>query len=386
VLDGCDRVRRISYEGACEILPFMTDDLPALFLVEVDGASKRLKPFASPEVFSESNLEKDIEAWVKHSMLSGVPVLGELALFTQQPAYKASQARRPDLLALDGDRNVVVIEFKRDRAPEDIVFQTLNYASWFADQSYEVLNAFATEFFAKLPAVDAPASLKEAYYKRFPSTTADAGLEDEEPALPTDQEFLTGFNARPRIILVATEISDEIQSVMRFLSARGVSMEGHEFQYFRSPQGDELILRRTVGAAAAPAPRPSAGGPAYRTLDDLTSYVEDDTVRSWIGTIQGWSEELKFHPEVLFAIPGNGNWRVRFLGKTRAQGYFAKRWAFVWWSDRFDDDVQWFRTRLTASDQVKVDVNGTLRFHLRSQPDLEILKEALQRAYDRAAI
>ena len=41
----------------------------------------------------------------------------------------------PDLLALDGDRNVVVIEFKRDHAPEDIIYQTLNYAAWIALQA-----------------------------------------------------------------------------------------------------------------------------------------------------------------------------------------------------------------------------------------------------------
>jgi hypothetical protein len=40
----------------------MTDDLPALFLVEGDGENKRLKPFASPKVFAEDNLERDIEA------------------------------------------------------------------------------------------------------------------------------------------------------------------------------------------------------------------------------------------------------------------------------------------------------------------------------------
>src|SRR4051794_23182776 len=98
----------------------MSDDLPALFLVEGAGESKRLKPFALSKVFAESNQERHIEAWVKNTMLSGIPVLGELVLFAHQPGYKASQARRPDLLALDGDRNVVVIEFKRGRAPEDI--------------------------------------------------------------------------------------------------------------------------------------------------------------------------------------------------------------------------------------------------------------------------
>src|SRR3954468_17491401 len=87
----------------------MSDDLPAVFLVEGESDNKRLKPYASPKVFAETNLERDIEAWVKNSMLAGVPVLGELVVFAHQPSYKASHARRPDLLALDVDRNVVVI-------------------------------------------------------------------------------------------------------------------------------------------------------------------------------------------------------------------------------------------------------------------------------------
>ncbi len=364
----------------------MTDDLPALFLVEGDGDNKRLKPFASPALFAESNLERDIEGWVKTSMLSDVPVLGELALFAQQSGYRAPNARRPDLLALDGDRNVVVIEFKRDHAPEDIIYQTLNYAAWIAEQPYEVLNAVAAQFFARLPESERPLSLKEAFYKRFPASTVEGASEEDEPALPTDQEFLAGFNANPRIVLVATEIGDEIQRVMGFLSDHSLSVEGHEFQYFKSPQGDDLILRRAVGGMPAGRPSSPPTGPAYRTLDELTAYVDDDTVRQYIPALQALSDELPFHPDVTFAIPGNGNWRVRFLGKSRAQGYLAKRWAFCWWSDRFDDDIQWFKGgRLSAPEQVKVDANGTFRFHLRTTGDLGVLKEALQAAYDRAA-
>jgi hypothetical protein len=349
-----------------------------MFLVEGNGDDKRLKPFASPAVFAESNLERDIETWVKNSMLNDLPVRGELALFAQQSGYRAPNARRPDLLALDGERNVVVIEFKRDRAPEDIVFQTLNYAAWIAEQPYEVLNALATQFFERLPEAERPLSLKEAFYKRFPTTTVEGVSDDEEPALPTDQEFLAGFNANPRIMLVTTEIGDEIQRVMRFVSAHGLSMEGHEFQYYRSPQGDELIHRRAVGGAQTTRPSPPSAGPAYRTVEELAAYIDDEAVRQFIPALQSFLEELPFHPEVIFGIPGGGSWRVRFLGKTRAQGYFAKRWAFCWWSERFDEDVQWFKQQLSVPDQVKVDANGTLRFHLRTTGDLDVLKTALE--------
>jgi hypothetical protein len=170
------------------------DDLPDLYLLEQADSKTIMRPFGSRRALSETHLEKDIEEWVVASMLGGIPVLGELALFARQPSYRASKARRPDLLALDGEKNVVVIEFKRDQADEDILFQTLNYAAWISEQSYETLDRFAARFFSNFPEPQ-PTSLKEGYYKAFPAsntlrfhvaTAADldvlkAALEDAVP-------------------------------------------------------------------------------------------------------------------------------------------------------------------------------------------------------------
>jgi hypothetical protein len=46
------------------------EDLSALFLVEGTDGNNQLKPFASPKVFAETNLERDLESWVKNSMLN----------------------------------------------------------------------------------------------------------------------------------------------------------------------------------------------------------------------------------------------------------------------------------------------------------------------------
>jgi hypothetical protein len=205
------------------------ENLPDLYLLEQVDAKTIMKPFGSRKPIRETNVEKDIEEWVMASMLRGIPVLGELALFAQQPSYRASKVRRPDLLALDGEKNVVVIEFKRDQADEDILFQTLNYAAWISEQSYETLDRFAARFFARLPGPQ-PTSLKEAYYKAFPAPTGDE-VEEAEPALPSDQEFLAGFNSRPRIVIVAAEVTEEIQQILRFLTSREITCEAHEFQY-----------------------------------------------------------------------------------------------------------------------------------------------------------
>jgi hypothetical protein len=288
------------------------EDLPDLYLLEQADSKTVLRPFGSRKPISETNLEKDIEEWVMASMLRGIPVLGELALFARQPSYRASKARRPDLLALDAERNVVVIEFKRDHADEDILFQTLNYAAWISQQSYETLDRFAARFLVELPAPQ-PTSLKEAYYKAFPASTGDEA-EEAEAALPSDQEFLAGFNSRPRIVIVAAEIAEEIQRILRFLTSHGIRCEAHEFQYFESPKGDRLIHRRAVARMKTATPKPD-GGPAYATLDDLNSYVLEPIVRPWIDALPEWVGDEFESGEASLSVPGNGNLRIRLFGK-----------------------------------------------------------------------
>jgi hypothetical protein len=226
-----------------------------------------------------------------------------------------------------------------------------------------------------------PTSLKEAYYRAFPASTGDE-VEEGEPVLPSDQEFLTGFNARPRIVIVAAEIAEEIQRILRYLTSHGIRCEGHEFQYFESPKGDRLIHRRAV-ARVKTTTQKSDGSPAFATLDDLNNHVVEPIVRTWIDALPEWVGRELESGEVLLSVPGNGNIRIRLLGKTVASGYFAKRWLFVWWQDRFPGDEAWFKARLSRPEQVKVDQTDTLRFHVATATDLEVLEAALRDAETR---
>ena len=63
---------------------------------------------------------------------------------------------------------------------------------------------------------------------------------------------------------------------------------------------------------------------------------------------------------------------------------WPRRWAFVWWTDRFDGDIDWFKPRLSVPNLVRVDSNGTVRFPREEPKDLDVLKESLQDAYTRA--
>jgi hypothetical protein len=48
-----------------------------------------------------------------------------------------------DLLAIDAQANLVVLELKRDKAPHEIVAQTLDHAAWVSDLSYEQIETIA---------------------------------------------------------------------------------------------------------------------------------------------------------------------------------------------------------------------------------------------------
>src|SRR5580692_3168278 len=77
------------------------------------------------------NDEQRLEDWVvKDSSILGINVL----LVGRQVTTSGG---RIDLLAIDGEANLVVLELKRDKTPREIVAQALDYASWVNDLSYE---------------------------------------------------------------------------------------------------------------------------------------------------------------------------------------------------------------------------------------------------------
>jgi RecB family endonuclease NucS len=47
-----------------------------------------------------------------------------------------------DMLALDQEGNLVIIELKKNRTPREVVAQTLDYASWVQNLSYERIQKY----------------------------------------------------------------------------------------------------------------------------------------------------------------------------------------------------------------------------------------------------
>jgi hypothetical protein len=90
------------------------------------------------------NDEQRLQDWVvKDKSILGIDVL----LVGRQVATATGGSI--DLLAIDAQGNLVVLELKRDKAPHEIVAQTLDHASWVSDLSYEQIDAITKGFAGK---------------------------------------------------------------------------------------------------------------------------------------------------------------------------------------------------------------------------------------------
>jgi len=113
--------------------------------------------------------------------------------------------------------NIVVLELKRDKTPRDIVAQTLDYASWVKDLSYNEIETMTTKYLKK--------PLKAAYYQKF-----QADIPEE-------------VNRNHSIVIVASELDSSSERIVQYLSnTYNVNINCIFFDFFK--EGKQEILGR----------------------------------------------------------------------------------------------------------------------------------------------
>lgn len=367
----------------------MAEPIPSLYLVVSTEGEEHLRPFATEKKFDEAHYEADIERWIKNSLKLGEPILGDLAVFAQQPRLGGSSHRAIDLLAIDEDENIVVIEFKRGETDETIIFQVLNYTSWVSEQPYEVFNEKALEFFRKeaLPYT----SLKDLYVKTFRIGSPDEEEETERgeepvyaPAL-TDEEFREGFNRTPRIIIVAARISDEVGRIIRLLNSKGeLAIEGHEFKYYESRKGEKLISRTAILAEKKPVGPPQ---PSYLTVEEIQDYTTAPVLKRAVTELPQWCASAYDPSDVKIYYRSYTDFAVRIAGKVRLAFSYAKKWMYAWVPHRFQGDLDWLQSSLSKPNEVKVAKDeDSIRFHVETEDDLQVLKDLIAKIVDEVTV
>lgn len=124
-----------------------------------------------------------------------------------------------DLLCMDANGDLVVVELKRDRTSREIAAQVLDYGSWVVDLSRERVTSIAEEYLRET-------GFEQAFEDRF-------GMD-----VP---ETLDGDH---RLLIVGSRIDDGTERIIKYLSEKyGVNINAATFQYFRTPDGADLIAR-----------------------------------------------------------------------------------------------------------------------------------------------
>lgn len=197
-------------------LPIMTSEL--LFTVVGSSAEP-----AAPISLADAGLKEraDLQEWV----IARPEILGpevKIVTFEFDRWWTTSgppPQDRLDVLGLDADGRLVVVELKRDRAPDTTELQSIKYA------------AMASRFTVS--------SLADQYVRfranrKDPLTTEEALAELQEHASELSAETLR----RPRIVLLAREYPPVLTASVVWLSEMGIDISLMQFQAYRATAPD----------------------------------------------------------------------------------------------------------------------------------------------------
>jgi hypothetical protein len=124
-----------------------------------------------------------------------------------------------DLLAMDRDGNLIVIELKRDKTSREVVAQTLDYASWVENLSYD--------------------QIAEIYAEKHSGQKFEAGYSDAFGDSPPE-----AINEGHRMIVVASELDRSSERILNYLNNNyGVPINTVFFRHFKD--GESEYLTRT---------------------------------------------------------------------------------------------------------------------------------------------
>lgn len=166
----------------------------------------------------------DLQEWV----ISHPEILGEQVkiLTTEYDRWESRAGERYlnrlDVLGIDVDGRLVLAELKRDRAPDMVQLQAINYAA--------------------LVATLKPSDLVELYKQHRSSQGDDLAIEQAEQEIvehcgELDEEILNS----PRIVLVASTFSAVTTTTVDWLTKQGLDITLQQVQAYRISTGEKIL-------------------------------------------------------------------------------------------------------------------------------------------------
>jgi hypothetical protein len=120
-----------------------------------------------------------------------------------------------DLLAIDGTGSLILIELKKDQTPREVVAQAIDYASWVQELASERIADIFQAFVAKYRSELSGKTLDDVFRDRF------------HIDLPEDE-----LNASHQIVIVAAQLDNSTERIVRYLADRGIDINIAFFRVF----------------------------------------------------------------------------------------------------------------------------------------------------------
>jgi hypothetical protein len=181
-----------------------------MWQVTKDDKLAQIKP-------AKLNREERIEKWITQEISVLDPDEAGLLVIGEQ--VRTDFGKEIDLLCIDSEGDLVIVELKRDKTPREVTAQALDYASWVKDLGAEEIEKIAAEHFKD------GETLKERFEKTF------------------DKDFPEVINGDHSMKIVASDIDDSTERIIRYLSERGIDINVVRFRMFQVEGGPELLVR-----------------------------------------------------------------------------------------------------------------------------------------------
>jgi len=162
------------------------------------------------------SLEERLEDWLEHDISM---VSDDLLVIGRQ--VKTAFEKYIDLLCIKRNGDLVIVELKRDKAPREVIAQILEYASWVDDLSYDEIVDIANNYLK-----ERGITFDEAFERKFGERLPDVLNESHE------------------MLIVATDLDDQGERVIHYLSEYGIRINAVTFNYFR--KGDQKFVARVM--------------------------------------------------------------------------------------------------------------------------------------------
>lgn len=315
------------------------------------------------------DLERVLEDWIEgnpHMLLEGE----NIAIFARQP--RTGFDKYLDLLGIDKTGATVIIELKRGETPRDVVAQTLEYAAWVDSLTLDQLDEMARHYAERHNgSVEGLAHLYGLAFR-------DELEEEEEEEIRRAVENVT-FNNRQRLVIVAERISDEVEQTIRYLRTRnGLDVYGVEFSVHKA--GEDLIVTTTtvVGRERASKLAQPTQKQERESDESIVTRVKTDFMRKAVTAIETWVSSQR-NDGLLVDHSSTSEHYLRYLGATWLYYYYANSWMYMSLTFVNDGEVERLRSRLSKPDSLltKEHWNGSWRFHVAADGDLEALKDLI---------